>query len=77
MMFKRKPFFEVAAGSLLVAIGFVLRWWSTEVVWILIYPQPLAKYLIEIIIRVFWAIGVILVIDGLRRLFTKKSSEAF
>ena len=67
MNFKRKPFFEVAIGLLLVAIGFVLWWWSTQLVWILIYPQPLAKTLIESMPFVFWAIGILLVIDGFRR----------
>ena len=67
MDFKRKPFFEVATGLLLVAIGSILWWWSTQFAWILIYPQPLAKALIESMPFVFWLTGVVFVIDGFRR----------
>jgi hypothetical protein len=67
MKLKRAPFFEVAAGLLLVIIGFILWWWSTQLIWILIYPQPLAKSLIETMPFVFWIIGFVLVIDGFRR----------
>ena len=67
MKSKRAPFFEVAAGLLLVVIGFILWWWSTQLVWIQIYPQPLEKSLIESMPFAFWAIGVVLVMDGFRR----------
>jgi hypothetical protein len=36
-------------------------------VWILIYPQPLAKSLIEAVPFVFWVTGYVLVIDGIRK----------
>lgn len=75
MKFKRALFFEVAAGLLLVAIGFILWWWSKQLVRILIYPPPLAKSLIETMPVVCWAIGVVLVVDGFRR-WLKKPSEA-
>ena len=67
MKSKRASFFEVSAGLLLVVIGFILRWWSTQLVWIQIYPQPLEKSLIESVPFVFWAVGAILVMDGFRR----------
>jgi hypothetical protein len=77
MKFKRASFFEVAAGLLLVIIGFILWWWSTQLVWILIYPQPLAKSLIESIPFVFWAIGFALVMDGFRRWLKSNPSRVF
>ena len=67
MKSKRTPYFEATAGLFLVVIGFILWWWSTQLVWIQIYPQPLEKSLIESMPFVFWAIGVVLVIDGFRR----------
>ena len=76
MKVKRKAFLEVATGLSLFAIGLILRWWSAQLVWILTYPQPLAKYLIEIIIRIFWAIGVILVVDCFRRLPTQNQARS-
>ena len=64
---KRAPFVEVAAGLLLVVTGFILWLWSKQLVWIQIYPQPLAKSLIEIVPFIFWATGTVLVVDGFRR----------
>jgi hypothetical protein len=67
MKSKISPFFEIVAGLLLVIVGFILWLWSTQLVWILIYPQPLAKSLIEAIPLVFWVTGYVLVIDGIRK----------
>ena len=66
MGFKRKPFLEVAAGLLLVAIGSILLW-LTQFAWILIYPQFLVKALIESMPFIFWVTGAVLVIDGFIR----------
>jgi protein-S-isoprenylcysteine O-methyltransferase Ste14 len=71
MKFKGTPFLEIAIGLLLVVIGFILWLWSIQLFWILIYPQPLAKSLIETLPYVFWATGAILVIDGFRRWLKK------
>ena len=68
MKVKRVSLLELATGLLLVAIGFILYWWSTQLVWILIYPQPLARSLIESMPFIFWVIGIFFIIDGLRRL---------
>jgi uncharacterized protein YjeT (DUF2065 family) len=76
MKFESAPFFEVAIGLLIVAIGFIVWWWSTQLIWILIFPQPLAKSIIESTPFVFWAIGVVLVMDGFRRRLKKQPSKA-
>jgi hypothetical protein len=75
MKFKISPFFEIAAGLLLVIIGFILWWWSAHLVWILIYPQPLARSLIEAMPFVFWVIGFVLVMDSIRRWLEKNPSR--
>ena len=67
MKSKKTPFLEVAAGLLLVLFGFILWWWSTQLAWILIYPQPLEKSFIEGLPFAFWALGPVLVVIGLRR----------
>ena len=75
MKSKRAPFFEFIAGVLMVVIGFILWWWSKQLSWIQIYPQPIAKSLIESVPLVFWATGVILVIDGFRRRLTDNQTR--
>ena len=75
MKSKGAPFFEVATGVLMVVIGFILWWWSKQLIWIQIYPQPIAKSLIESAPLVFWVTGVILVIDGFRRKLTNNQTR--
>lgn len=72
MKYRRTPFFELSAGIIVVAIGFILWWWSTQLVWIQIYPQPYAKSLIEIAPSIFWIIGAFLIIDSFRRTLKNK-----
>jgi len=69
MTVKRIQYFEAASGFFLILLGFFIWWWSTQLIWILIYPQPLEKTLIEVMPFVFWTIGLVLIVDGLRRVF--------
>jgi hypothetical protein len=59
--------FEFYFGVLFIVIGFIVWWWSTHLLWILIYPPPLAKQFIESIPFVFWGLGALLFMDGVRR----------
>ncbi|MCK5628210.1 hypothetical protein KAI12_01975 [Candidatus Bathyarchaeota archaeon] len=59
--------FEAVLGAFLVVVGFVLWWWSRQLVWILIYPPPLSQIVIEALPFVFWGLGVLLIIDSVRR----------
>jgi hypothetical protein len=64
---KRIAIFEFCIGILLIALSFAFWWWSKQLVWILIYPPPLAKQLIEGLPFALWGLGALLVVDGLRR----------
>ena len=75
MKSKRTPFFEVATGVLIVLLGFILWWWSKQLIWIQSYSQPIAKSLIESAPLVFWATEVILIIDGFRRRLTNNQAR--
>ena len=59
---------EICTGVVSIIIGFILHWWSTQILWILIHPPPLAKQLIECLPFVFWIIGALLIVDGVRRM---------
>jgi hypothetical protein len=66
--------FESCIGLLLIIIGFIVWWWSTHLLWILIYPPPLAKQLIDGLPFVFWSLGALLFIDGMRRKIKDRTS---
>ena len=63
---------EICIGLVLIVIGFILWWWSKQLLWILIYPPPLTKQFIEGLPFVFWSIGALLIIDGVRRMIIRK-----
>ena len=64
---KRVIVLEIYVGLLLVTIGCIVWWWSKQLLWILIYPPPLVKQLIDSLPFVLWGLGGVLVIDGVRR----------
>lgn len=64
---KRVIFYEICIGLLFIGIGFIVWWWSTSLLWILIYPPPLAKQFIESLPFVCWGLGTLLLIDSMRR----------
>jgi hypothetical protein len=64
--------FEICIGGVLVGIGFILHWWSTQLLWILIHPSPVAKQFVESLPFVFWIIGALLVVDSIRRMMKQK-----
>ena len=64
---KRIVDIEIWIGLALIIIGFIVWWWSKQLLWILIYPPPSAKLFIENLPFVFWGLGTLLVIDGVRR----------
>jgi hypothetical protein len=64
---KRVMFVEICIGLLLIIIGLIVWWWSRQLLWILIYPPPLTKQLIESLPIICWGLGILLVMDGVRR----------
>jgi len=66
---------EVSLGLILIVIGFILLWWSRQLVWIQIYPPPWEKQLIESLPWIFWILGALLIIDGLRRMIKNISEK--
>ena len=72
---KKVPIIEITIGSLLIAIGVILWWWSTQFVWILIHPPPLTKRFIDGLPYIFWMLGTLLIIDGIRRIAIQKNGN--
>jgi hypothetical protein len=67
MASKSTALVEICIGLLLSIIGFVLWRWSKQILWILVYPPPQVKQLIEGLPVVFWGLSILLVIDRARR----------
>ena len=66
---------EISLGLILIVIGFILLWWSRQLAWIQIYPPPWEKQLIESLPWIFWILGALLIIDGLRRMIKNISEK--
>ena len=64
---KRVASIEICIGLFLIVLGFILWWWSKHLLWILLYPPPMAKGIIESLPFASWGLGALLCIDGVRR----------
>ena len=72
MEVKRRYVIEIFIGLVIIIIGFILHWRSKQLLWILIYPPPMAKQFIESLPFVFWSLGALFIIDGVRRMMRCK-----
>jgi hypothetical protein len=68
---KKVMLVEICVSLLLIITGIFVWWWSQQLVWILIFPPPLAKQLIEIIPFICCGLGILFILDALRRNTTK------
>jgi hypothetical protein len=65
---------ELIISLLFVVTGLLVWWWSQQLVWILIFPPPLEQQLIEIIPFICWGLGILLILDALRRNIRKSNN---
>jgi hypothetical protein len=61
------PIIEIALSFTFIVIGYFVIWWSQQKYWILIYPPPIEKQLIEILPFIFLGLAFLLIFDALRR----------
>ncbi len=64
---KNVIFLEIFVCLFLVIVGFFFWWWFQQLMWVQIYPPPLAKQLIDIIPFICWGLGILIILDALRR----------
>jgi TRAP-type C4-dicarboxylate transport system permease small subunit len=72
---KTRSVIEICCGLIMVGVGILVYWWSKQLVWIAIYPPPLAKQIIEVLPVIFWFVSMILLVDGSIRLILHWKSE--
>jgi hypothetical protein len=64
---ERVIYIETCASLILFVAGFFIWWWSQQLVWILIFPPPFEKQLIESMPYICWGLAILIILDALRR----------
>lgn len=64
---KRVAIIELFIGLVLWIIGVAVYWWARQLFWILIYPPPMEKRILDVLPYVIWIIGIVMIIDSIRR----------
>jgi len=63
---KRVAIIELFIGLVLWIIGAAVYWWSRQLFWILIYPPPIEKQILDVLPYVIWIFGIVMIIDSIR-----------
>ena len=63
---ERYVIIEFFVGVIMLAVGAVIYWWKSKLYWIMIYPPPVEKQVMDVVPYIFWIVGLILV-DSVRR----------
>jgi hypothetical protein len=74
-MVRKQHILEILIGLLLIIVGCLLYWWSTNLLWIMIYPPPFEKQLIQISSFFSVGLGILLFFNGCRKLFIEIREE--
>jgi hypothetical protein len=54
---ERYVIIEFLFGVILLAVGAVIYWWKNQLIWILIYPPPIEKQVLDVVPCIFWIVG--------------------
>lgn len=68
---KKAALAELLIGLLMLAIGAVVYWWARQLLWIMIYPSPVEKQILDVLPYALWIIGMVVIMDSARR-FSRK-----
>jgi len=68
---KKAALAELLIGLLMLAIGAVVYWWARQLLWIMIYPPPVEKQILDVLPYALWIIGMVVIMDSTRR-FSRK-----
>ena len=72
MTAKRAALAELLIGCALLAMGAVVHWWARQLLWIMIYPPPVEKQILDVLPYALIIVGAVLIIDSARR-FSRKA----
>jgi len=63
---------EFLAGILFLIIGAAVQIWTRQLYWIMIYPPPIQKQILDVLPYAIWAVSALLILDSVRRLLKSK-----
>jgi len=56
----------------LLIVGVAVYWWTSQLFWIMIYPPPVEKQILDVLPYITWMVGAVLILDSIRRFFRSK-----
>jgi len=63
---------ELLIGLVLLIVGVAVYWWTSQLFWIMIYPPPVEKQILDVLPYITWMVGAVLILDSIRRFFRSK-----
>lgn len=75
MSSKRAAIVELLVGLVLLIVGVAVYWWARQLFWIMTYPPPIEKQILDALPYVAWVIGAVLVLDSIRRLLGSRRKQ--
>jgi len=63
---------ELLIGLVLLIVGVAVYWWTSQLFWIMIYPPPVEKQILDVLPYITWIVGAALILDSIRRFFGSK-----
>ena len=72
MRVRRAAIIELLIGLVLLIVGVAVYWWTSQLFWIMIYPPPVEKQILDVLPYITWIVGAALILDSIRRFFGSK-----
>jgi len=72
MRVRRAAIIELLIGLVLLIVGVAVYWWTSQLFWIMIYPPPVEKQILDVLPYIAWIVGAALILDSIRRFFGSK-----
>ena len=69
---RQKVLRELGVGLFLFILGYMLRAWVSQLLWIQVYPPPAAKQLLDVTQYALWVVGGALILSSIRRYLSKR-----
>ena len=66
---KRYVIIEFFVGVIMLAVGAGIYGWKSQLIWTMIYPPPVEKQVLDAVPYLFWIVGLIFIVDSVRRRF--------
>jgi len=72
---KRVAIVELLIGLAFLIVGVAVYWYARQLFWMMIYPPPIEKQILDVLPYVTWTIGAVLVLDSIKRFFRSRRKQ--